>query len=89
MQRGLINTIKSFVVRGTYFDYPSLFYIIFLTFFGFVMVYSSSSFVSFRTYGNTTHFLTYQFMFATMGFIGMFFMSKVKYQKLKRPLLLR
>lgn len=84
MQRGLINTIKSFVVRGTYFDYPSLFYIIFLTFFGFVMVYSSSSFVSFRTYGNTTHFLTYQFMFATMGFIGMFFMSKVKYQKLKR-----
>ncbi len=83
MQRGLIGKIRSWVVKGTYFDYPSLFYIIFLTLLGFVMVYSSSSFISYRTYGNTTHFLNHQFMFASMGFIGMFFVSHIKYQKLK------
>ena len=84
MKKGLIDTIKSWIVKGDYFDYPSLIYIVFLTLFGFVMVYSSSSFVSYRTYGNSTHFLVYQVVFASFGFAGMYLLSKIKYQKLRK-----
>ena len=76
--------IKKWIVKGTYFDYPTLFYIVFLSFFGFIMIYSSSSFVSYRLYGNRVHFLNFQLLFASLGFIGMIFVSKIRYQRLKR-----
>ena len=75
---------KPFFIRGTYFDYPSLFFILFLVFFGVVMVYSSSSFVSYRYYNNNTHYLFRQVFFGMLGIFVMFFVSKVRYQVLRK-----
>ena len=71
---------KGVFIRGTYFDYPSLFLIIFLNIFGLMMVYSSSSFVSNIDFGNSTHYLLRQFVFGLLGFGAMYFFSKVRYQ---------
>ena len=71
---------KGFIVKGTYFDYPSLFLIFFLVLFGLVMIYSSSSFVANRDFGNSTHFVLRQFVFAMAGIIVMFAFSKIRYQ---------
>ena len=79
-----MNKKKSIFVQGTYFDYPSLFLIVFLVFFGLMMVYSSSSFVANRDFGNSTHFVFRQFIFAMIGFVVMFIVSKLKYQIYKK-----
>ncbi|MBQ2054603.1 MAG: cell division protein FtsW [Eubacterium sp.] len=84
MTEKLDKFLKRWVVKGTYFDYPTLFYIVFLSFFGFIMIYSSSSFISYRIYGNRVHFLNFQLLFAGLGFIGMLFVSKIRYQRMKR-----
>ena len=75
---------KPFFIRGTYFDYPSLFFILFLVFFGVMMVYSSSSFVSYRYYNNNTHYLFRQAFFGMLGIFVMFGISRVRYQALKK-----
>ena len=75
---------KSFFIRGTYFDYPSLFLIFFLVLFGLMMVYSSSSFVASRDFKSSTHFLSRQFVFAVGGFAVMLVVSKIRYQVYKR-----
>lgn len=75
---------KPFFIRGTYFDYPSLFFILFLVFFGVVMVYSSSSFVSYRYYNNNTHYLFRQAFFGMLGIFAMFGVSRVRYQVFKK-----
>ena len=75
---------KGFFIRGTYFDYPSLFLILFLVLFGLMMVYSSSSFVASRDFKSSTHFLTRQFVFAVIGFAFMIFFSRVRYQVYKK-----
>ena len=79
---------KPFFIRGTYFDYPSLFFILFLVFFGVVMVYSSSSFVSYRYFNNNTHYLFRQIFFGILGIFVMFGVSKIRYQALRRHTLL-
>ena len=71
---------KSLFIRGTYFDYPSLFFVVFLVCFGLVMVYSASSFVANRDYGNSAHYVLRQFFFAILGFVMMFVVSKIRYQ---------
>lgn len=75
---------KPIVVKGTYFDYPALFYIIFLSLFGVMMVYSSSSYISNRYYGHSTTYLLRQLAFVAIGFIGLFISSKIRYQVLKK-----
>ena len=75
---------KPFFIRGTYFDYPSLFFILFLVFFGVMMVYSSSSFVSYRLFNNNTHYLFRQIFFGMLGIMVMFGVSKIRYQVLRR-----
>ena len=75
---------RPFLIKGTYFDYPSLFFIIFLVFFGLVMVYSSSAFVSNRYFNNNTHYLIRQMIFGGAGLFAMFWVSKIRYQALKR-----
>ena len=75
---------KPFWIKGTYFDYPTLFYIIFLTFFGLMMVYSSSVYISNRYYDNGYKYLTKQFGFAMVGFLIMFLVSRVRYQVFKK-----
>ena len=75
---------KGLFVKGTYFDYPSLFLIFFLVLFGLMMVYSSSSFVASRDFNNSTHYLLRQFVFAMAGFAVMMVISKVRYQIYKK-----
>ena len=67
-------------VKGTYFDYPSLFFVVFLVMFGLMMIFSASSFVANRDFGNSTHYVTRQFVFAALGFVGAYFVSKFRYQ---------
>ena len=74
---------KGLTIKGTYFDYPSLFFVVFLVCFGLVMVYSASSFVANRDYGNSTHYAFRQFVFVCIGFVFMFFVSKIRYQVYK------
>ncbi len=67
-------------VKGTYFDYPSLFFVVFLVMFGLMMIYSASSFVANRDFGNSTHYVVRQFVFSAIGFAGAYMVSKLKYQ---------
>ncbi len=74
----------SWFIKGTYFDYPALFLIIFLTAFGLVMVYSASSYKGNLMYGDNFYFLKRQAIFAVLGFFAMMFVSRIRYQKLKK-----
>lgn len=71
---------KGLFIKGTYFDYPSLFFVVFLVCFGLMMIYSASSFVANRDWGNSSHYVIRQFIFACIGFIMMFIFSKIRYQ---------
>ena len=54
----MANRIKEKYMAGKrYFDYPMLFLVIFLICFGLVMIYSTSSYKSTVTYGNSYHWL--------------------------------
>ncbi len=64
----------------SYYDYSLLFLIIFLVCFGLVMIYSTSSYNAQRLYGNPTHFLERQALFAGAGIIVMIFVSKIDYR---------
>ena len=44
------------------------------------MVYSASSFVANRDFGNSAHYVLRQFFFAILGFVMMFVVSKIRYQ---------
>ncbi len=82
MKKRPIEVIKSWMVQGTYFDYMSLFYVIFLTAFGWIMVYSASVYTSqVETEGaSKMHYFMFQFIFSMMGFLVMYAVSKMKYQ---------
>ena len=67
-------------VKGTYFDYPSLFFVVFLVMFGLMMIFSASSFVANRDFGNSTHYVVRQFVFSAIGFAGAYVVSKIRYQ---------
>ena len=58
--------------------------LIFLTFFGLMMVYSSSVYISNRYYDNGYKYLIKQFGFAMVGFLIMFLVSRVRYQVFKK-----
>ncbi len=75
---------KSFFIKGTYFDYPALFLVIFLALFGLMMIYSASSYVANSTFGDGAYYLKRQFLFMLLGFAGMVFVSHIRYQKIKR-----
>ena len=74
---------NSIFKKGSYFDYETLFYIIFLVFFGILMIYSASSFTASNIYGKGSYFAVRQLRAAILGFIGMYFASRLKYQLLK------
>ncbi len=76
---------KGFWLRdATYFDYPTLFYIIFLIFFGLMMVYSAGIYASRIEYKNPYGFALKQFIFSGVGLFVMYIVSRVRYQYLKR-----
>lgn len=72
-----------FFIKGTYFDYQAFFLIFFLVCFGLLMVYSTSYYVGNRSQGDSAYFFKRQLVFAVVGFLGMLFVSKIRYQKLK------
>ena len=65
-------------------DYKTVFYVITLVGFGIIMVYSASSFVAARDYGNGAYYAKKQFFAAIIGFIGMYIVSRIRYQNLMK-----
>lgn len=51
---------------------------------GMVMVYSSTSILSIRKYGSSFHYLWKHIFTVIIGIVGMFAISKIEYQNLKR-----
>lgn len=70
----------------SYYDYSLLFLILFLVCFGLVMIYSTSTYNAQRIYGNATHFLERQALFAGLGILVMLFVSKIDYRILTNNL---
>ncbi len=74
-------------IKGTYFDYPSLFLVLFLAMFGLMMIYSASSYVANNTFGDGAYYLKRQFIFSIMGILGMLAISRYRYQRFKKFLI--
>lgn len=62
-----------------YYDYDLLLVIIFLMCFGLVMLYSTSAYSAQIDYKNDMYYFTRQTMIGIIGFIVMFFVSKIDY----------
>lgn len=63
-----------------FYDYSLLFTIVFLTIFGLVMIYSSSSYMAQINYkGNAGYFMTRQAAIALAGFVFMILISRMDY----------
>ncbi len=66
-------------IKTAYFDYELLLIIIFLSCFGLVMLYSTSSYSGYVKYDNDMHYFTKQLIF-TVGSLGiMWFVSRIDY----------
>lgn len=74
-QSGTTKTKKTIV----YFDYSLLAVIIFLVCFGLVMLYSTSAYSSLVKYGDSMHYFKRQALFCIVGFVIMYFVSKIDY----------
>lgn len=66
--------------RVNYFDYSFLFVIIFLICFGFLMLYSASSYSAQLKYGDSTYFLRKQITASLLGVVAMLFCTFVDYR---------
>lgn len=75
---------SSFFLAGTYFDYPALFYVLFLTVFGLVMVYSTSSYKGRVMADDAAYFFKRQAVVALLGVGLMTAISFVRYQKIRQ-----
>ncbi len=81
----MANRIKEKYMAGKrYFDYPMLFLVIFLICFGLVMIYSTSSYKSTVTYGNSYHWLLRQLGAIVLGAVAMVVCCKLDYRIIKR-----
>ena len=76
------TTKNSFWVKGGYTDYQSIFLIFVIVLFGLMMVYSASSYRAIRSGLPGTYFMVRQAVFAVVGFIGMYAISRVNYRYL-------
>ena len=72
-----------FISNKKTMDYQLFIYVFFLVGFGILMVYSASSFVSSRDYGKPAYYAIKQFGAAIIGFIGMYVVSRIRYQYFK------
>lgn len=80
----MANRIKEKYMAGKrYFDYPMLFLVIFLICFGLVMIYSTSSYKSTVTYGNSYHWLLRQAVAIVLGAVAMVVCCKLDYRIIK------
>lgn len=64
-------------------DYTFLFVVILLLAFGLIMLLSASAPDANKLYGNSYHFFMKQFACAVFGLVGMWFVSKIKYERYK------
>ena len=67
---------EKYMASKRYFDYPMLFLVIFLICFGMVMIYSTSSYKSTVTYGNSYHWVLRQGVAVAIGAFVMFLCCK-------------
>ena len=65
--------------KKKYYDYSLLFLILFLSCFGLVMIYSTSSYNAAKYYGDAMKYLKRQALFLVMGIPVMLFVSKINY----------
>ena len=72
-----------FFKKSTVMDYQSVLYVVTLVGFGILMVYSASSFVAARDYDNKAYYAMKQFIAAIIGFVGMYVISRIRYQYFK------
>lgn len=77
----MANRIKEkYMAQKRYFDYPMLFLVIFLVFFGMVMIFSTSSYKSTVNYGNPYYWVVRQSIWVMVGLIVMAGLSKLDYR---------
>ena len=72
-----------FISNKKTMDYQLFIYVFFLVGFGILMVYSASSFVSSRDYGKPAYYAIKQLGAAIIGFVGMYAVSRIRYQYFK------
>jgi len=63
------------------FDYTLLLIVIFILAFGLVMLYSTSAYAAALKKGDSSYYLKRQMFAAGLGFIGMFFSTKIDYRR--------
>lgn len=77
----MANRIKEkYMPQKKYFDYPMLFLVIFLIFFGVVMILSTSSYKSTINYGNPYHWVFRQGGAIAVGAVVMAFLCRLDYR---------
>ncbi|MCQ2539345.1 MAG: FtsW/RodA/SpoVE family cell cycle protein [Acetatifactor sp.] len=68
----------------SYFDYSLLFVVLFLLVFGFIMIYSASSYNAFQDYGDPAYYMKKQLLAALIGLVLMVVVSKIPYHFFER-----
>lgn len=81
-QDKIINRELSKRRASSYVDYTLVLLLILLMGFGFLMLYSTSSYSSYMTYGHSFHYLIRQGSFAILGLAAMFALARMDYHKL-------
>lgn len=74
---------RMFVKKKSYFDYQTLFLVLFLVGFGLVMIYSTSSYKGSLEHNNPAYWLSEQATKAALGLVIMFVVSNIDYRKIK------
>lgn len=70
--------------REYFYDYTLLFVVMFLVFFGLIMLYSTSSYEATLDFGNGAYYLKKQAMATVLGLVMMLFISVVDYHVWRR-----
>ena len=70
--------------REYFYDYTLLFVVLFLVFFGLIMLYSTSSYEATLDFGNGAYYLKKQAMATVLGLVMMLFISVVDYHVWRR-----
>lgn len=72
-----------FVKKRSYFDYQTLFLVLFLVAFGLVMIYSTSSYKGSLEHNNSAYWLVQQATRAALGIVIMIFVSNIDYRRIR------
>ena len=79
-----IKNFFRFADKGTSIDMPLLIITLTLLVFGLIMLYSASYVVGIYRKGDSMHYIKNQLVFAAVGVVVMFAVSKIDYRILKR-----